>query len=382
MKLKRIIVSFLLLVIALVSGTAYASFVVKDEKEIWNDELQNQTITSNYVTLDYNNQETPDAHYYLSSSGSLSNIDNYAPSVEREDHIFAGWATTKSGFDYDGNSTIVDPKTETFSGGETLYAKYYNDASQYTFGKLITSGINIAPSSDSVQKKVYLSANDEVTDQIVLTSSFQVYYDSTSTEYSTTTFGTDETVKRPNEAGSLIVLDCDLIIDGGTFQLNSISCQDGGAFCNTISDAFSALDLNGYNIYIRNSGTLLGYGLIYNSKDTGGIIVENGEIRSIFTPIDFKGGGPTTVSYGNCYAVFSGFTMPYLAVETILTKDGTLSADCSLFANKQKYNSTPVVISSSNAVLNIKDGYVIRRTTPYLELINDIEEAQESNFLT
>ncbi|MCH3909029.1 MAG: hypothetical protein LKE31_01475 [Bacilli bacterium] len=368
--------------LALLIGVGYSSYVVNNDVSLLEQELNSQTITDKYVTLDYNNQTIPSAKYFLSGTESLSNIDSYSPNVDGTNHIFAGWATTNTGFDNDGVSTLVNPKTTSYSGGETLYAKYYSN-SDSGYAQALNYACDVSPSSDSIQRKVYLSPTSAVAPEIVLTSTFNVYHTSSKASYSTSETGTDKTVKYPSEAGSLIVLDCDLVIDGGTFQLNCVSCTtNGGAINNVISGAFSALDLNGYNIFIRNGGKLLGYGLIYDSRNTGGIIAENGEVLSLFTPTDFAGGGYVTNTYGNGYMVFSNFIMPFLAVETVFTKDSTLMADCSLYANSAKNSSTVALIANSDAVMNLTSGYIVRRTTPYLDLIKDGTSANEADFGT
>jgi hypothetical protein len=114
--------------LALLIGVGYSSYVVNNDVSLLEQELNSQTITDKYVTLDYNNQTIPSAKYFLSGTESLSNIDSYSPNVDGTNHIFAGWATTNTGFDNDGVSTLVNPKTTSYSGGETLYAKYYSNS--------------------------------------------------------------------------------------------------------------------------------------------------------------------------------------------------------------------------------------------------------------
>ncbi len=386
---------FLLFLVCIGLVSTASSFSMDGgETEYNNGELQNkETGEESYVTLDYNDQETLDYKYYINSGDTLSNISALEPNTSGTSHTFIGWSYTKSGFYEDGTSALVNPAVTMFSGGETLYAKYYASG-DYTFYSTQEVALSIAPSS-SAQEKVYISPSSSTltSEAMTLTTTINAYYDSSKTAYSTSTYGSDYSVKRPGEAGSLLVLDTDLIIDGGTLKLNSISCYaSSGSFTNLdnqISGAFTALDLNGYNIYIRNGGELLGYGIIYNSKDTGGIIVEDGELRTILTPIDYKGGGEAAVRYVNSTLVFAGIILPYLCCETVFSSSSVLSADCSLYANSAKQNTTVAYILGKDTTLTdydegifeITKGYIVRRSTSYLDLIKTANYKSESNFV-
>ena len=369
-------------------STASSAFVMDGGDEFNNGELQNkETDEENYVTFDYNDQQTLDYRYYISNSGETldtSLVNSLAPVTSGTSHTFIGWSTTRTGVNTDGTSAIVDFSSTTFYGGETLYAKYYASG-DYTFLSTQASDMSIKPASSSTQRKVYVSPSSSTitSEEMTITSSIGVYYDTSSTAYSTSTVGSDLTVKHPSEANVLLVLDTDLVIDGGSLQLNSVVCTSGNAFCNQISGSFTALDLNGYNIYIRNNGKLLGYGLIYNSRDTGGIIVEKGELRTILTPTDFKGGGQTVSRFCNVTLEFTAFLLPYLCCETICSNESIVTADCSLYASSAKYSTTVAYIlgkyasESSNyseGVFEITKGYMIRRTTPYMDLMESADQ--------
>ncbi len=374
---------FLSAIIALGMITIGSSaFVMTGADEMNYGELSNKDSDEDlYVTLDYNDQETLDYRYFISKGDTLD-LTGLDPDTTGTNHTFDGWYYTKSGYNADGTSSAYS-SSDTFSGGETLYAKYYSTGSYYAEQ---TANVDIAPSGSS-QAKVYLSPSGSIANAMTLSSTVQVYYDSSKTQYSTSTTGSDYSVKWPNEAGALVVLDCDLIIeDGALFQLNCITCLTSGtAMGNAIAGSYTALDLNGYNIYIRSGGTLNGYGIIYNSKDTGGIIVQGGTVLSIITPIDFGGGGQTVVRYYNSAMVFSGLIMPYLCCECVFSCESTLSADCSLYANSSKNSTTANVIApastSSSSVLKVTNGYIIRRTTPYLDLMRSAQLKSESSFI-
>lgn len=376
-----------------VFGLGFSRFTLVSDKEFYYDELTQPGSLSSYVTLDYNDQTVPDFRYALPADGKLSRISDYLPNTEGTDHDFVGWSMTKSGFYEDGTSAIVDPAAKKFVGGERLYAKYVNNGNYYQFPDRVVSKLEIAPDNNSIQKKVYLSpTRDSIVDQMVISEETQIYYNTGKTPYNPEGTGTDKTVKRPSEASVLLVLDCDVIIEGATFQMNSVSCFEGGILCNSISGEFTAVDLNGYNIFIRDTktsntasaeGRLLAYGLVYNSKSTGGIIVENGELRSIFTPVDFKGGGFTTNSLKNGLMVFADFVVPWLAVETVFSSDAVFTGDCSLFASSSKHSCDATLIGPEKAVLKITDGYIIRRTTSYLDLIERANtRAKENSFVS
>ncbi len=364
-------------------STASSAFVMDGGTEYNYSELDNKdTDEENYVTFDYNDQLTLDYKYYIGASGETldtSIVNSIAPVTTGTSHTFIGWSTTKSGLTSDGTSAIVDFSSATFYGGETLYAKYYASGT-YTFSATQSADLSIKPASSTAQRKVYVSPSSSTisSEEMTITSSVGIYYNTSATAYSTSATGSDLTIKHPSEANVLVVLDTDIIIDGGTVQMNSIICSTGNVFCNQIAGSFTALDLNGYNIYIRNDGKLLGYGLIYNSKDTGGIIVEKGELRTILSPTDFKGGGQTVSRFCNTTMEFSAFLLPFLCCEMICSNESIVTADCSLYASSAKYSTTVAYIlgyyasESSNyseGVFEIDKGYIIRRTTPYMDLM-------------
>ncbi len=385
-KWYRIFIGFL--AIFCLFSNASSAFVMDGGDEFNNGELQNKdTDEENCVTFDYNDQQTLSYKYYIGNSGEkldTSVVESLKPDTTGTSHTFIGWSTTRTGLTSDGTGAIVDFSSTTFYGGETLYAKYHASG-DYTFKATQDADMSIKPSSSSTQSKVYLSpSSDSISgEEMKITSAIGVYYDTSMTAYSTSTVGSDETVKHPSEANVLLVLDTDLVIDGGSLQLNSIVCTTGKTFCNQISGSFTALDLNGYNIYIRNDGKLLGYGLIYNSRDTGGIIVEKGELRTILTPTDFKGGGQTVSRFCNVTLEFTAFLLPYLCCETICSNESIVTADCSLYASGAKYSTTVAYIlgkyasQSSNysqGVFEITKGYMIRRTTPYMDLMESANQ--------
>lgn len=358
----------ILLLFTLFIGIGEASFNLFDDNIINGN--ANNGMGTNIVTFDYNDGGLTSNYYYHFSSSQTkikeSNIPT--PNVNESKHKFVGWFTKKSAFDNDIDSFKVDFSSHNFKDGDIIYAKYVSTIS--TSG---TSVNDITPSS--VTNPYYISASN-YKEPLTLSSEINLYFDDNKGAYSNKNAATSSTndsnaIRLVSGAKVYAVLDTDLIIEnGGTLQLNATLGYKSktNGFNQLIStNEYTALDLNGYTIKIKNGGTLNGYGIIFNSKNTGGIIVESG--GTITTPYcigDFKGGGYLTSSYHDGIMSFGSFICPYLSCETVFAAGSKLIGEASLNASSDKYTtSIPLIGSNTSSLINLSNGYIIRKATDY-----------------
>lgn len=358
----------ILLLFTLFIGIGEASFNLFDDNIINGN--ANNGMGTNIVTFDYNDGGLTSDYYYRFSSSQtkISEKNIPTPNVDESKHKFIGWFTKKSVFDNNIDSYKVDFSSHNFKDGDIIYAKYVSTIS--TSG---TSVNDITPSS--VTNPYYISASN-YKEPLTLSSKINLYFDDNKGAYSADNAATSSTndsnaIRLVSGAKVYAVLDTDLIIEnGGTLQLNATLGYKSktNGFNQLIStNEYTALDLNGYTIKIKNGGALNGYGIIFNSKNTGGIIVESG--GTIITPYcigDFKGGGYLTSSYHDGVMSFGSFICPYLSCETVFVAGSKLIGETSLNASDNKYTTSVQLIGSdTSSLINLSKGYIIRRATDY-----------------
>jgi len=364
--------NYLLIILTLVTlfiscPIALSQYVINGDLNFNLNEIEcseNNIGERNYVEFDYNDGFT-DSYYFYTNNNTVVINENSIPTPEdRYNHKFDGWYLTKSGYNTDGTSSKIS-FPYSFKIGTKVYAKYLSTS---PLGSTISGNTYIDKSSTNYY---YInSSNTDVSKEITITTGgyLSIRYGN-GNEFSVNDAGTDYSVKYISEADVVAVLDSDIVIDGGTLQLNSIigsTVKQGIA--NQITGSFTALDLNGYTITIMNKGNLNGYGIIFNSKNSGGIIVYDGTLTSIFSPIDFKGGGNTCLNYVSNLMEFGGFFCPYITCEILFTKYATYNCYTSLNATSEKHSTNIKLISGtdSNTLFYLTDGYIIKQTTDYL----------------
>ena len=367
MKKNGVFIIFLLFTMFI--GIGEASFNLFDDNII-NGDANYNGLGTNIVTFDYNDGGLTSDYYYRFSSSQtkISEKNIPTPNVDESKHKFIGWFTKKSAFDNDIDSYKVDFNNHNFKDGDIVYAKYVS-----TISTSATAVNDITPSS--VTNPYYISTSN-YNEPLTLSSKINLYFDDNKGAYSADNAADSSTndsnaIRLVSGAKVYAVLDTDLIIEnGGTLQLNATLGYKSktNGFNQLIStNEYTALDLNGYTIKIKNGGALNGYGIIFNSKNTGGIIVESG--GTIITPYcigDFKGGGYLTSSYHDGVMSFGSFICPYLSCETIFVAGSKLIGETSLNASDSKYTtSVPLIGSDTSSLINLSQGYIIRRVTDY-----------------
>ncbi len=341
----------------------------------------NNSLEENYIRLDYNDGTNRTYDYYISESSAtldLNRSDIISQINETKNHTFNGWYLTKSGFNSDGSSSLY--KGEEINSGTILYAKYINnDTNDFT---------TINPSTSENGNLVYLSSYGILSSSYTINEgeSVNIYYDNSNTSYNSTENNNGTAIAYPNQAGLYLILDSNILINGGTLQLNSVIGGNTSLLQNYFTDVtkFTCLDLNGYTITITNGGTLNGYGMIINSsEENGGIIVENGSLLTPFVVYGFGGGGKTASLYANTYVPFDNYLCPYLSCETLFYKTGKLIGHASLYANDDKHSTDIELIGGKEtALLGIEEGFIIRNQTSYLDLLKEVNNYYSiTNFL-
>lgn len=319
-----------------------------------------------YVTFDYNDANmTNDYKYYFDSNTTFQESKVPLPNVDNAAHQFQGWYLDKQG------TNKLNFSTHTFVNGETFYAIYKNTSLSSLTG---STAVNIYDGSPASNPMFFSKYNTVGTMDI--SAKIDVRYSSSGT-YNADTSGTSSATqyRYPNDAKMRIILDCDININsGGTLQLSSVLGFTAGQNYNGIisNENYTALDLNGHTITVKNGGKLNAYGIIYNSKKAGGIVVESGgTMTTIFCMADFKGGTNLVGSYRKAIVSFTSYSCPYWFCETLFHTGATLYGETSLCANSSKYTTTAKLIgSSSDALVQLTSGYIIRKGMDFDYFLN------------
>lgn len=301
-----------------------------------------------------------------------------------------GWYTTRNGVDEFGLSTKININKYQPSDGQTIYARY-KTLNGYVENP--TSNITLyAPDSrdtdlicflgtENGDPKMYINSGIEIN---VYKESELTVFDPAATPQPSTSNVAEQLTTNDGITRLVVKLDCDIVLEG-KFQLNSAFYYNGQQFCTQIVDAFTALDLNGYTMTIRNGGQFNAFGIVYNSKDTGGIIVEDGEIYTCFSVIDHKGAGALCLLYTRSSTPFYVYCMPYLTCEIVFGRLGRLRAFTALTVQDSVCNTSFYIInapSGSSSLITIERGYCIKRSTSYDDLLtaNNITAATTAQY--
>lgn len=335
-------------------SVGYSAFLVQNDAnqaQIYGNG-ETRILTDDYVIFDYNDGSyTDDFYYALDDTGTIDPSIVPASSTDTSTHAFKGWSIDKA-----GAQMITNWSSLSYTGGQRFYA-------QYTVSQL-TLGTSTVINSASYSNPYFFSNSSISSGQKVVIS-----YDSS--EYEDSDYSTSNTIVRLSEASMTVVLQNNLTIKAGTLSMNSVlGFQSASYTQQIISDPtkFVVLDLNGFTITITGGGALEGYGIILNSKNTGGIIVENGNLTTPFCVYDFKGGSYLLTAYCNTVAPFTNYFSPYLNCETIFYPNGKLLGSTSLNASGTKYSTTiSFVGNSDDYFINLSDGYLIRKTKNYID---------------
>ena len=143
----------------------------------------------------------------------------------------------------------------------------------------------------------------------------------------TTSFSNFEPENDAHELQYKVVLQEDMVIDGTLVIGSNYGVANSQAANGLITNEYVCLDLNGHDITINSTGSLLSYGLIKDSKGTGTIFVEGGSIQTLATIQDYRGGGATSgmvSGIDKCFP-FEVYSLPYLRCHVRLETDSNNS---------------------------------------------------------
>lgn len=384
----RIRVFFVFLLSILIFTIGFSSYIVVGSNVIHDYEID--SLTDNKIIFDYNDGYTPDYIMDISGSSAAVSISSVPTPSSNKNHNFKGWYLTKSGFNDDGTSSLYSG--EVLKAGTRLFAKYVNVETSKLENNM-TSILNIYPKDIGSNSNLYYISsygNDVKYSINILTGAqINVFFDDAGTTpiIGNNTYDNTETVdsnfKYVSNSVIKVVLDSNIIVDGGELRINSWLGGNSGTLQALITrTSYVSLDLNGYNIIIRNNGVLSGYSIIFNSKSTGGIICEQGTIYTPYLIYGYKGGGGTGEYWANSISPFDNYLCPYLSVETLFTNRGKLIGQTSLYTGaldlfiikiNARTNSTYLNIlgNDTESLIQVKEGFLIRRSTPYNEIYTD-----------
>ena len=364
--MKKIIAAIVSLVSVLVIvAIGFSAFTFLGEDVIF-EYRDGEPSNLSYVTFDYCDANmTEDYKYYFDSNTTFQESRVPLPNVNNAMHQFQGWYLDKQG------TNKLNFNTHTFVNGETFYAIYKNTSISSITGSTALNIYNGSPASNPMFFSKYNAIGT-----MDISKTIDIRYSSSGT-YNADTSGTSSATayRYPNDAKMRIILDCDITISsGGTLQLSSVLGFTAGQNYNGIisSEDYTALDLNGHTITVKNGGKLKAYGIICNSRNSGGIVVESGgEMTTIFCMADFKGGTNLVGSYRKAIVSFTSYSCPYWFCETVFYSGSTLYGETSLCANSSKYTTTAKLIgSSSDALVQLTSGYIIRKGMDFDYFLN------------
>lgn len=392
MKFLNKYLSYLLVSFSFLVG--YSSFVILSPGEDVNNDIKNEIDVDNNtesknkkVIFDYNDGNLTEDYTVNFESSTQLNLSQSQilsipkPKYDNSTHHFLGWYLTKSGLYEDSRSSLINLSNYDFLESETrVYAKYINQNS--TKDVSTNSNLTISPSSlDGNTDNVYFLTQSSIGETLVLgaDASINVLYEDGKTFDDTAGNSNkdDLTVARLEDAKVRVILENDLILDGGNITMSSITgytVSKPGNAC-PLTTSYTAIDLNGFNIVLINGAKIDGYGIITNSKNTGGIYAKEGTITTVFTVLDYKGGGETTGPYIQACSPFFIYACPYFNVECVFTNMSQLIGYTALSTNNVigdiggKFSTYINLINNlsdnGNCLLEITDGYLIKNAYSY-----------------
>ena len=161
------------------------------------------------------------------------------------------------------------------------------------------------------------------------------------------------------DASITLKLEQDLTIEGSLIVGAQVGRSKIGS--GDIVGQFSAIDLNGHKLTVKNGGSLEGNGLIFDSTNNGEVIVESGgQLTTNLTITNYKDFASIQNRAENGANLFDTYKFNSLKVKT------TFNSGSSLLANidyaSQTYvneNSFEYIGKTSNSLFNLESGSLI-----------------------
>ena len=162
-----------------------------------------------------------------------------------------------------------------------------------------------------------------------------------------------------NDAKLTLTLENDLTIDGTLIVGAQIGLTKEGS--GDIVGEFASIDLNGHKITINNGGSLVGNGLVYDSKGTGEVVVKNG--GKLFTNITIKGYqdfNSVENRANNGANLFDSYKFNSLKTKTTFETGSKLETSLD-YASTSIVNENKFVFigNDDSALINLKSGNIL-----------------------
>ena len=164
-----------------------------------------------------------------------------------------------------------------------------------------------------------------------------------------------------NSADALITLklDQDLTIEGSLIVGAQVGRSKIGS--GDIVGQFSAIDLNGHKLTVKNGGSLEGNGLIFDSTNNGEVIVESGgQLTTNLTITNYQDFASIQNRAENGANLFDSYKFNSLKVKTTFNSGSSLLANIDYasqtYVNENKFE---YIGSSSNSLFNLESGSLV-----------------------
>lgn len=164
-----------------------------------------------------------------------------------------------------------------------------------------------------------------------------------------------------NSADALITLklDQDLTIEGSLIVGAQVGRSKIGS--GDIVGQFSAIDLNGHKLTVKNGGSLEGNGLILDSTNNGEVVVESGgQLTTNLTITNYQDFASIQNRAENGANLFDSYKFNSLKVKAIFNSGSSLLANIDYasqtYVNENKFE---YIGSSSNSLFNLESGSLV-----------------------
>ena len=161
------------------------------------------------------------------------------------------------------------------------------------------------------------------------------------------------------DAAITLKLDQDLTIEGSLIVGAQVGRSKIGS--GDIVGQFSAIDLNGHKLTVKNGGSLEGNGLIFDSTNNGEVIVESGgQLTTNLTITNYKDFASIQNRAENGANLFDSYKFNSLKVKTTFKSGSSLLANIDYasqtYVNENKFE---YIGSSSNSLFSLESGSLV-----------------------
>lgn len=161
------------------------------------------------------------------------------------------------------------------------------------------------------------------------------------------------------DATITLKLDQDLTIEGSLIVGAQVGRSKIGS--GDIVGQFSAIDLNGHKLTVKNGGSLVGNGLIFDSTNNGEVVVESGaQLTTNLTITNYQDFASIQNRAENGANLFDSYKFNSLKVKTTFNSGSSLLANIDYasqtYVNENKFE---YIGSSSNSFFNLESGSLV-----------------------